>query len=304
MAASLDDLTAKIDAGERLSDEDVAALGSSRDIITLGMLASTVSRRLRGNEVTYVRVADLTVGTTNETAAGAIDVVPTFTSAADSAGEVRIFQTPLTLDAAIGVVEKARDLAGNVPLSAFCLFELGKLPEGLPVVLAALNKAGLETITQAPIDRLNAPERALEALADAGLQLARLTVNETPEREWTTVCRDVAALQTRLRAIRAFAPLARTIDETQPTTGYEDVKRIAISRLLADNVDTIQVDWALYGPKLAQVALTFGADDIDSVAVDDDQSQGRRRSPIEEIRRSIQAAGFEPVERNGKFDRR
>jgi aminodeoxyfutalosine synthase len=295
MTASLDDLTAKIDAGERLSDEDVAALGSSRDIITLGMLASTVRRRLRGNEVTYVRVADLKVSTTN-------DLEPRTVS--DTAGETRIFHTPLTLDAAIAVVEKARDVAGDVPLSAFCLFELGKLPEGLPVVLPALKKAGLVTITQAPIDRLSAPERALEALADAGLQLARLTVNETPEREWTTVCRDVAALQTRLRAIRAFAPLARKIDETQPTTGYEDVKRIAISRLLADNVDTIQVDWALYGPKLAQVALTFGADDIDSVAVDDDQSQGRRRSPIEEIRRSIQAAGFEPVERNGKFDRR
>jgi aminodeoxyfutalosine synthase len=316
VASLLDDLTAKIDAGERLSDQDVAALGSSRDIITLGMLASTVRRRLRGNEVTFVRVADLKVSTTTNstttnstTTNGAMtngamtDVVPTF-RLADSAGEVRIFQTPLTLDAAIGVVEKARDLAGDVPLSAFCLFELGKLPEGLPVVLPALKKAGLETITQAPIDRLSAPERALEALADAGLQLARLTVNETPEREWTTVCRDVAALQTRLRAIRAFAPLARKIDETQPTTGYEDVKRIAISRLLADNVDTIQVDWALYGPKLAQVALTFGADDIDSVAVDDDVSQGRRRSPIEEIRRSIKAAGFEPVERNAKFDRR
>jgi len=83
------------------------------------------------------------------------------------------------------------------------------------------------------------------------------------------------------------------------------VKRVAISRLLADNVDTIQVDWALYGPKLAQVALTFGADDIDSVSPEDDRSQGRRRSPLEEIRRSIQAAGFEPVERDGKFvDRR
>jgi aminodeoxyfutalosine synthase len=114
----------------------------------------------------------------------------------------------------------------------------------------------------------------------------------------------VAALQTRLRAIRAFAPLARTIDVTQPTTGYEDVKRIAISRLLADNVDTIQVDWALYGPKLAQVALTFGADDIDSVAAEDDQSQGRRRSPVEDVRRSIHAAGFEPVERDGRFTRR
>ena len=270
--------------------------GRSRDIITLGMLATTVRRRLHGNEVTYVRVADLKMDRRAE--------LGRHTDAADAAGEVRIFQTPQTLDAAVAIVEKARDLAGGLPLSAFCLFELGKLPEGLPVVLSALRKAGLETVTQAPIDRLAAPERALEALADAGLQLARLTVNDTPEREWTAVCREVAALQTHLRAIRAFAPLARTIDATQPTTGYEDVKRIAISRVLADNVETIQVDWALYGPKLAQVALTFGADDIDSVAADDDASLGRRRSPVEEIRRSIRAAGFEPVERDGRFKRR
>jgi aminodeoxyfutalosine synthase len=310
MAASLDDLTARIDAGERLSDQDITALGSSRDIITLGMLASTIRRRLHGNDVTYVRVADLKVGTTN-------DLIPN--NVPDSAGEIRIFHTPLTLDTAVGVVERARDIAGETPLAAFCLFELGKLPEGLPVVLAALKKAGLETITQAPIDRLSDPERALEALADAGLALARLTVNdpstgsgspraqsggEATERAWTAVCRDVAALQTRLRVIRVFAPLARKIDATQPTTGYEDVKRIAIARLLADNVDTIQVDWALYGPKLAQVALTFGADDLDSVAAEDDQSLGRRRSTVEEIRRSIKSAGFEPVERDARFKRR
>ncbi|HET9467073.1 MAG TPA: hypothetical protein VFO48_01625 [Vicinamibacterales bacterium] len=309
MTASLDTLTAKVDAGEPLSDQDIAALGSTRDIITLGMLATTVRRRLHGNDVTYVRVmdidlgdnADLKVGTTNDNATdGVTGVVPTFRSA----GEIRIFQTPQTLDAAIAVVEQARDIAGETPLSAFCLFELGKLSEGLPVVLAALKKAGLSTITQAPIDKLKEPERALESLADAGLVLARLTVNDTPEREWTAVCRDVAALQTRVRAIRMFAPLARKIDDTQPTTGYEDVKRVALSRLLAANVDSIQVDWALYGPKLAQVALTFGADDIDSVDAEDDQSQGRRRSPVEEIRRSIQAAGFEPVERNGRFERR
>jgi hypothetical protein len=292
---TLEDLTAKVDAGEPLSDPDIAALGASRDIITLGMLASTVRRRLRGNEVTYLRVADLKVGTAN-------DLTPSAVPAA--AGEVRIFHTPKTLDAAISVVEGARDLAGSIPLSAFCLFELGKLSEGLPVVLPALRKAGLETITQAPIDKLAEPERALNAMADAGLTLARLTVNDPPQREWTTVCRDVAVLQTRLQIIRVFAPLARKIDDTQPTTGYEDVKRIALARILADNVDTIQVDWALYGPKLAQVALTFGADDIDSVAADDDQSQGRRRGAIEEIRRSIQAAGFEPVERNGNCERR
>ena len=295
MSDVLDGVTGKIDAGQPLSNEDISALGSSRDIIALGMLATTVRRRVRGSDVTYVRVADLKLSPAGELVAHQVP---------EGAGEVRIFQTPDTLDKAVAAVERARDQAGDIPLSAFCLFELGKLPQGLPVVLPALRNAGLEMVTQAPIDRLAAPEQALEALADAGLTLARLTVNETTEREWTAVCRQVAALQTKLNAIRAFAPLPRKIDATQPTTGYEDVKRIALTRVLAANIETIQVDWALYGPKLAQVALTFGADDIDSVAADDDQSQGKRRSPVEEIHRSIRAAGFEPVERDGRFNSR
>lgn len=293
--ATLEELTKKVDAGERLSEQDAVELASSRDIITLGMLSTTVRRRLHSNEVTYVRVADLKLDGEAE-----LNV----DSKADAAGEVRIFQTPHTLDAAVTIVEKARNTAGATPLSAFCLYELGKLPEGLPVVLPALKKAGLNTITQAPIDRLRDPERALESLADAGLELARLTINETLEREWSDVCREVASLQTRLKSIRAFAPLARKMDAAQPTTGYEDVKRVAIARVVADNIDSIQVDWALYGPKLAQVALTFGADDIDSVAAHDDDARGLRRSPVEEIRRSIHAAGFEPIERDGKFGRR
>ena len=65
---------------------------------------------------------------------------------------------------------------------------------------------------------------------------------------------------------------------------------------------SIQVDWSLYGPKLAQVALTVGADDVDAVSPLDDLSEGRRRAPLEEIRRNIRAAGLEPVERDGRFD--
>jgi len=311
----LDDLGAKVETGEPLSDADVDALATSRDIIALGMLANTVRRKVHGSETTFVRVVDLTlagqadlkVGTTMD---AATDGVPIFRSAnsdfrsADSAGEIRIFQTPTSLDAAVEVVTKARELTGQTPLSAFCLFELSKLPEGLPVVLTALRKAGVELIAQAPIDRLSSPEQALEAVTDAGLRLARLTVNETPGRSWTVICREVAALQSSLQSIRVFAPLARRIDDTQPTTGYEDVKRIALARIVVDNVETIQVDWALYGPKLAQVGLTFGADDIDSVSAENDDSQGRRRSPIEEIHRSIRSAGFEPVERNAHFKRR
>ena len=293
MAVPLDSLSAKVEAGEPLSDADVDALASTRDIIALGMMATAVRRKLHGTSATYVRVLDLTPP--DEPWPSEIPI---------TAGETRIFYTPETLTAAADLVRRARDLARNTPLSAFCLFELGKLSEGLPVVLSALKDEGLESIAQAPLDRLTAPEQALEAVTDAGLQLARLTINETPQRPWTVVCREVAAHQSRLRSIRAFAPLARKMDPTQPTTGYEDVRRIAISRLLVGDVGTIQIDWTLYGPKLAQVALTFGADDIDSVSPLDDDSKGHRRSPVEEIRRGIRAAGFEPVERDGRFDRR
>ena len=42
--------------------------------------------------------------------------------------------------------------------------------------------------------------------------------------------------------------------------GFDDVKQVALARLLVSNIDSIQVDWPLYGPKLAQVALSVGAD--------------------------------------------
>jgi aminodeoxyfutalosine synthase len=291
VAVSLDDVVVKVEAGEKLSAEDMRALDTGRDIITLGILADSVRRRLRGNIVTFVRVFDLALSGGSLEAAD----VPA------PAGEVRILKTPGTLSDAVSVVTEARDRAGAVPLSAFCLAELSNLPDGLPVVLPALKQAGLELIAQAPLDRLAAPEHALEAVTDAGLRLARLTIGDPTQRAWTEVCREVAAHQRRLQSLTAFAPLSRTIDQTRPTTGYADVKRVALSRILVQNVDTIQVDWALYGPKLAQVALTFGVDDLDSVSALDDESQGHRRSAVEEVRRSIQVASFTAVERDARF---
>jgi aminodeoxyfutalosine synthase len=107
-------------------------------------------------------------------------------------------------------------------------------------------------------------------------------------------------MQAAVGGIRAFAPLPRVSSPSQPSTGYEDVRTVAVARLLCDTIESIQVDWSLYGPKLAQVALTIGADDVDGVAPFEG-NLGRRRSPIEEIRGNIIAAGQEPVERDGRF---
>jgi 2-iminoacetate synthase ThiH len=47
------------------------------------------------------------------------------------------------------------------------------------------------------------------------------------------------------------------------------------------------------------VALTFGANDLDRVSTVDDESLGRRRTSVEDVRRNITAAGFTPVESLG-----
>ena len=110
-----------------------------------------------------------------------------------------------------------------------------------------------------------------------------------------------AALQDTYPAIQSINPLPTILDSLRPTTGYEDVKSVALARLAAPNIPDVQVDWLRYGPKLAQVALTFGANDVDNVQASDEAPDGRRRAPLEEVRRNIQAAGFEPAERDGRF---
>jgi aminodeoxyfutalosine synthase len=172
----------------------------------------------------------------------------------------------------------------------------------LRALLEELRAAGLELVAEAPVDLLQNARRSIEEVNIAGLSLARLTVDQSSAADPITRLRAVADLQRAVAVIRAFAPLPRRVNPAAPTTGYEDVKHVALARLVVDNVPSIQVDWALYGPKLAQVALTVGADDVDGVSADDDMSEGARRAPLEEIRRNIRAAGQEPVERDGRFE--
>jgi aminodeoxyfutalosine synthase len=223
-----------------------------------------------------------------------------------AAGELRIEGTPESRAAALDRVTEAAAVAGAVPLSAYSLADLELLAAREKVTLRALleelRAAGLELISEAPIDRLQSARRSIEEVNIAGLAVGRLTVHQLHEADGLAQLRAVNALQRDVGVLRSFAPLPRSVNPAMPSTGYEDVKRIALARLIVDNVPSIQVDWSLYGPKLAQVALTMGADDVDGVSAEDDLSAGPRRAPLEEIRRNIVAAGLDPVERNGRFD--
>lgn len=277
-----------------IADQQLTSLAASHDIISIGILADEARRARHGTKTTYVRVADVPSDLDGPIAVPA------------TAGEVRIVGVAATRAAAVDRVRRVAEAAGGVAVSGFSLADLEQLAARETITLRALleelRAAGLELVADAPIDLLQDRRRSIEEVNIAGLSLARLTVDRAPSSDPLPHLKEVAELQRAVGVVRAFAPLPRHMNPAAPTTGFEDVKRVALARIIVDNVPTIQVDWTLYGPKLAQVALTVGADDIDAVSPEDDVSLGRRRAPLEEIRRNIRAAGQEPVERNGRFE--
>jgi aminodeoxyfutalosine synthase len=294
MSPTLDAIANRLADGSRLSEEDARALLGATDIVSIGMLADEARRERHADSTTFVRVAMLPLDDENAN------------EWPEAAKEIRLAGSPgQDWDKVIARLRLVMAAAGTMPVSAFCLADLEERAESdgrpLRAVLDRLRRAGLELLSDAPIDRLKHPQQSLQAVNDAGLKLARATIDQPPV-DPVALFRQVTALQDATAALRSFAPLPRAITDTRPTTGYDDVKRVALARLIVDNTDSIQVDWSLYGPKLAQVALTFGADDIDGVPAADDESSGRRRMTLEEIRRNIRAARQVPVERNGRFE--
>jgi aminodeoxyfutalosine synthase len=141
----------------------------------------------------------------------------------------------------------------------------------------------------------------LAVLGGSGSFVSSLTLGGAAGRDAWRLLQRVKSWEGVGGVCRALAPLP-PVEPSPPTTGYSDLRQVALARLLVDNIDSIQVDWSRHGPKLAQVALTFGADDVDAVPAVSTSEQGWRRSPREEIRRNITAAGFSPVPRNGRFE--
>jgi aminodeoxyfutalosine synthase len=270
--------------------DDARALLADGNLITVGARGDEERRRRHGARTTFVRVLEVHA-----------DAVPATLPSSAKPGEIRIAGRPASIDAAAAAVKAARALAGAIPVTGYSLADLADLAGGaLAEALRTLASAGLDTIAEVPLDMLADPAAALRAAHGAGLEAPRLTVHRAAEAGPLDLLSRARALQADAGGIRAFAPLARVSSVAQPSTGYDDVRLIATARLVVDNIDSIQVDWALYGPKLAQFALTVGADDVDAVsALEGDL--GRRRSPLEEIRGNIKAAGLEPRERDGSF---
>ena len=115
-------------------------------------------------------------------------------------------------------------------------------------------------------------------------------------------------LQDETHGFVAFIPLAfhpenTALSHIPKPSGYADLRNIAVARLLLDNFDHIKAYWIMLSPSIAQIALRFGANDLDGTVVEEKiyHDAGARTSeftPRAELERLIRAAGRVPVERD------
>jgi hypothetical protein len=269
----------------------------NEDILSLGMRADEARRtQATSGRVFYQRVHVLML----QDLQGALTVP-------EAASEVRIHGIPNMLDEALAALRAAKEAAGVRPVTAFSAADLVERAQGgwgdLARVLTQLASAGLDDVAEMPVDALDDPCATIGAARAAGLHAARLTMaNPAGDRKADLLDR-IRRCVSETGGIARVNPLPRKVATDKPTTGYEDVRMVALTRLALANCATtpifVEVDWMLYGPKLAQVALTFGADFLDAVPATSDDALGRRRGTVADVERNIRAAGFEPEEYRG-----
>jgi aminodeoxyfutalosine synthase len=118
-------------------------------------------------------------------------------------------------------------------------------------------------------------------------------------------------LQDETSGFQAFIPLAfhnanNRLRKLNAPTGADDLKNLAVSRLLLDNVPHIKAYWPMHTPKLAQVALCMGVDDVDGTVVEEHiyhmaGAETDQAMSVDELVDLIRRAGRVPVERDALY---
>ncbi len=203
------------------------------------------------------------------------------------------------------------------------LSEVSSLP--VAAVLRRLRKAGLDSI----------PGGGAEILADRVRELT--SPNKIATEAWISVMHEAhrlgipssatmmfGSLETEGEVIEHLLRIRELQDETggftafipwsyQPgntelqgetATGVEYLRVLAVSRILLDNIPNIQASWVTQGPKMGQVALFFGANDMGSTMLEENVVKAAgvaHRLGPDEIIRLIRDAGFVPAQRNATY---
>ena len=235
----------------------------------------------------------------------------------------------LSLDWFCQMLRGLKERFPTVHLKAFTMVEIGYLAKrarlSLRETLTRLRDAGMDSMPGGGAEIFNERVRRVicdhKLTGDEWIETARtahqlgLKSNctmlyghiENDEDRVDHLLR-LRALQDETGGFQTFIPLAFHPENTAlahipKTTGFLDLKNIAVARLLLDNIAHIKAYWIMMTPRIAQIALRFGADDIDGTVVQEKiyhdagatTSQSMRRGELLQL---IRKAGREPVERD------
>jgi aminodeoxyfutalosine synthase len=235
----------------------------------------------------------------------------------------------LTLDWYCEMIRGLKERFPQVHLKAFTMVEVGYLARrahlSIEETLLRLKEAGVDSLPGGGAEIFHERVRRIicdhKVSGDEWLAIARtahrlgLKSNATMLYGHVETAEDRVDHLLKLRRLQdetggfvtfiplAFHPANTPLQHIPPTTGFDDIKNIAISRLLLDNFPHIKAYWIMLTTKIAQVAQRFGADDLDGTVVEEKiyhdagatTAQGLRRS---ELLGLIRSAGREPVERD------
>lgn len=239
----------------------------------------------------------------------------------------------LSLEWYLVMLRGLRERFPNAHLKAFTAIEIGWFAKrermSIADVLVALREAGLGSLPGGGAEIFHPEVREVicdgKLDADEWLEVHRVAHRlgiasnctmlyghvERPEHKVDHLLR-LRALEDEAPGFNAFIPLAYHPENNYlglryHTTGADDLRHLATARLVLDNVPHVKAYWVMVTPKLAQVALRFGADDLDGTVVEEtiyhmagaDTAQHLTRPELERL---VREAGFTPVERDTLYN--
>lgn len=286
--ARLQAVHGKVLAGSALNGEDVAALYASKDVLAIGWLANFVRERAHGNSTNYV--------------------VNTILADAAASNSTEVMVLERSFDATLHSAAQACREHPQASVSAMTVEELASQP--IPSDAArqlresgvhSLIGGGAEVFMPSVRQRLwrtstswQRRAEAREAAFQAGLRVPLYVVERGGSaEEHAAELLSLADRKSDSFATLSFDPSETTSVSIPTTTGMQEMKQVAIARLVLPNTEHIRVYWQMLGGKLAQIALRFGASEVDGTALDPNVNPEFRRR---EVSREIAVAGREPKE--------
>ena len=238
------------------------------------------------------------------------------------------------LDTYCAMIRRVKSALPHVTVKAYTAVEIFYMirQEGVSVVegLRRLQEAGMECIPgggaeifDASLRRRICPEKCS---AEEWLAVHRAAHNMGIATNSTMLYGHIETIEQRidhldrLRKLQdespgfdAFIPLkyhsrGNRLSEAGECSVEEDLRMIALSRLFLDNIPHIKAYWVSYGKATTEMALAFGADDIDGTIGDTTKIYSmaggveRPTMSVEELEAMVRSAGFTPVERDSHYN--